>query len=652
MSWQSGFPVPSLGETTRKLAGLGQRVNRWRGKRRSSPLWTVAVAAIMLVMALPIVTVVVLALTPEENIWPHLVANVLFGPPPAIAMFLAGLGCVGLSFYAWRPTAPAATPLGYLSVVALVLALGSFPGSIGQTVLLMSGAGILTIVTGTVAAWLVTMYRFPSRAIVDRLLVIPLAMPTYIIAYAYVELLDYAGPLQTFVRDLFGFRSSRDYWFPEIRSIGGAVFIMASVLYPYVYLTARASFVQQSVCALEVARTLGRTPLGVFWAVALPLARPALVAGVALVLMECLNDIGAVEYLGVQTLTASVYSTWMQRSNLGGAAQIATVMLGFIVVLFAAERMARGSAQIHHTTGRYRSIPFHDLTGWKGYTAAAVCAAPFVAGFLVPVLVLIRLAWTASGRCCLAGIDARLRQTGGGERIHTTSCPYCRAWICRAGHRAGARTADTTCRPRQQHRCDDAVDFRCVDGPAVFRVHLRLDHRLFDPFPGGRAGNDRGWTGADITQSRCGVPGAWGDRAIDASAGAFAVVAAGTRLRRAAGVCRCDERAASYLAIAAVQFRYPGHSHLRTGRIGAVRGSGLGRPDHRGRGAYSGSPPAQGRRGGTPWKLILVRSSVDAAQCKWDRNGRKYAWLSQEGRRNLQRNRNRHICTQICTMSS
>ncbi|MFA9474220.1 MAG: ABC transporter permease [Filomicrobium sp.] len=396
MSWRSGFTVPSLGETTRKLAGLGQRVNRWRGKRRSSPLWTVAVAAIMLVMALPIVTVVVLALTPEENIWPHLVANVLFGPPPAIAMFLAGVGCVGLAFYAWRPTALAATPLGYLSVVALVLALGSFPGSIGQTVLLMSGAGILTIVTGTVAAWLVTMYRFPGRAIVDRLLVIPLAMPTYIIAYAYVELLDYAGPLQTFVRDLFGFRSSRDYWFPEIRSIGGAVFIMASVLYPYVYLTARASFVQQSVCALEVARTLGRSPLGVFWAVALPLARPALVAGVALVLMECLNDIGAVEYLGVQTLTASVYSTWMQRSNLGGAAQIATVMLGFIVVLFAAERMARGSAQIHHTTGRYRSIPFHDLTGWKGYTAAAVCAAPFVAGFLVPVLVLIRLAWTAS----------------------------------------------------------------------------------------------------------------------------------------------------------------------------------------------------------------------------------------------------------------
>jgi iron(III) transport system permease protein len=396
MSWHSGFHVPSLGEATRKLAGLGQRVNRWRAKRRSSPLWTIAVALIMLVMALPIVTVITLALTPEENIWPHLVENVLFGQPPTMAMVLAAFGVAGLAFYVWRPTAPAATPIAVISAVAIVLALGSFPGSVGQTILLMSGAGVLTIVTGTLTAWLVTMYRFPGRAVVDRLLVIPLAMPTYIIAYAYVELLDYAGPLQTVVRDLFGFRSARDYWFPEIRSIGGAVFVMASVLYPYVYLTARASFVQQSICALEVARTLGRTPLGAFWAVALPLARPALVAGVALVLMECLNDIGAVEYLGVQTLTASVYSTWMQRSNLGGAAQIATVMLGFIVVLFAAERMARGSAQTHHTTGRYRSIPFHDLTGWKGYAAAGFCAAPFMAGFLVPVLVLIHLAWTAS----------------------------------------------------------------------------------------------------------------------------------------------------------------------------------------------------------------------------------------------------------------
>jgi iron(III) transport system permease protein len=394
MSWLARLPRPSLGEATRHVAGFGRRVSRWRAKRRSSPMWTAAVAAILAVMALPLVTVLILAVTPAENIWPHLVANVLFGRPPPTALFLTLLGALGLGFAFLRPKAPAARPLAVVSIAAIVLAIGSFPGSMGQTVLLMSGAGIATIATGTATAWLVTMYRFPGRAIADRLLVLPLAMPTYIIAYAYVELLDYAGPVQSLVREVFGFHSARDYWFPQIRSIGGAVFVMGAVLYPYVYLTARASFVQQSICALEVARTLGRTPLGAFWAVALPLARPALVAGVSLVLMECLNDIGAVQYLGVQTLTASVYSTWLQRSNLGGAAQIATVMLGVIFAFFAAERMARGRAQRHHTTGRYRSIPFHELEGWKGYAAASLCLLPFAGGFLVPVAVLAQLSWT------------------------------------------------------------------------------------------------------------------------------------------------------------------------------------------------------------------------------------------------------------------
>lgn len=397
MSWLNRFPVPTLDEATRRIGGVGRKVTRWRAKRRASPMWTVTVAAIMAMMALPLVTVVVLALTPEENIWPHLVSNVLFGQPPVTALALAALGVFGLAFWSMRPTAPAARPLFWISTTALILVFGSFPGSFGQTVLLMVGAGTLTIVTGTFAAWLVTMYRFPGRAIVDRLLVIPLAMPTYIVAYAYVDLLDFAGPLQSVLRELFGWRSAREYWFPEIRSIGGAVFIMSAVLYPYVYLTARASFVQQSVCALEVARTLGRSPLGAFFAVALPLARPALVAGVSLVLMECLNDIGAVQYLGVQTLTASVYSTWLQRSNLGGAAQIASVMLGLVIVLFAAERMARGRAQSHHTTGRYRSIPFHDLSGWKGIAAAGFCFLPFAVGFLIPVVVLVRLSWSAMG---------------------------------------------------------------------------------------------------------------------------------------------------------------------------------------------------------------------------------------------------------------
>ncbi|MDX2259567.1 MAG: iron ABC transporter permease [Hyphomicrobiaceae bacterium] len=331
--------LPTLASIVRAATGLGARVSRWQQRRRASPLWTAAVAAIAGLMVLPIATLLVLAAAPSDNIWPHLATTVL-------------------------------------------------PRAVRDTALLMIGVGGTCLVVGTGTAWLVTMYRFPGRGLIDRLLVLPLAMPTYIVAYAYVEILDAAGPLQTALRDLTGAVTARDLWFPQIRSLGGAVFLMAMVLYPYVYLTARASFVQQSVCALEVARTLGRTPIGVFWAVALPLARPAIAAGVALVLMETLNDIGAVQYLGVETLTASVYATWLQRSNLGGAAQLATVMMVLIVALFVAERVARGRAEAHHTTGRYRSIPFQDLDGVAGIAAAACCLLPFVLGFLVPFSVL------------------------------------------------------------------------------------------------------------------------------------------------------------------------------------------------------------------------------------------------------------------------
>jgi iron(III) transport system permease protein len=237
------------------------------------------------------------------------------------------------------------------------------------------------------------MYRFPLHALVDRLLVLPLAVPTYIIAYAYAELLDYAGPVQGAVRSLFGFQSARDYWFFDIRSTSGAIFVLSSVLYPYVYLAARASFTQQSVCALEVARTLGRTEFGAFRSVALPLARPALVAGVALVLMESLNDLAAMQYLGVQTLSAAIYATWLQRSNLGGAAQIAAVLIVIVALLFAAERRARGRSRFHHTTGRYQAIPFAILGGTRAWAALTVCLLPFVLGFLLPTLILAGNAW-------------------------------------------------------------------------------------------------------------------------------------------------------------------------------------------------------------------------------------------------------------------
>ena len=277
--------MPSKATPGRRAPGRfragGWRSTRWPSRPDRAVGWTIFAAVLAGIVLLPIGTIIVLSLSSQQNIWPHLLNTVL-------------------------------------------------PRAIADTSTLMAGVGALSLLLGTGAAWLVTMYRFPGRALLDRLLVLPLAMPTYIVAYCYVELLDYTGPIQQMLRALFGWHSARDYWFPEIRTLGGCVLVLSAVLYPYVYLSARASFAQQSVCVLEVARTLGQTPLGAFRSVAVPLARPALAAGVALVLMECLNDLGAAQYLGVQTLTVSIYTTWLQRSSLAGAPQIAHVALQLV----------------------------------------------------------------------------------------------------------------------------------------------------------------------------------------------------------------------------------------------------------------------------------------------------------------------------------
>jgi iron(III) transport system permease protein len=314
-------------------------LSAWRARRHVSPGWTIAVGLIVALVALPVAAIIVLALSSGFESWPHLVRTIL-------------------------------------------------PDALATTLMVMAGVAVITLVVGAGTAWIITMYRFPGRGVLDRLLVIPLAVPTYIVAYCYVDLLDYAGPVQSTLRELFGWRTPRDYWFPDIRSTMGAIFLLASVLYPYVYLAARASFVQQSICVLEVARTLGRTPWGAFIGVALPLARPALAAGVALVLMECLNDLGAVQHLGVETLSAALYATWLQRSSLGGAAQIALAALAVVLILFAIERHARGRRQFHHTTGRYRAIPFSELSGWWAVCATIACLIPVVVGFVLPCLVL------------------------------------------------------------------------------------------------------------------------------------------------------------------------------------------------------------------------------------------------------------------------
>lgn len=263
------------------------------------------------------------------------------------------------------------------------------PGAVRRTVGLMLGVGLITLVIGTGTAWLVTMYRFPGRRYFQWLLLLPMAMPTYIIAYCYLELFDYSGLAQTSLRELFGWRNAQDYWFPDIRSLGGAIFFMSAVLYPYVYITARASFVAQSVCVIEASRTLGRSAAQTFWQIALPLARPALAAGVALALMETLNDIGAVEFFGVRTLTVAIYDTWLDRGSLAGATQIACVMLAFVFALLLFERALRAGRRFHHTTGKYRELPEEELVGTQGVLAVLACALPLLVGFVLPVGVLV-----------------------------------------------------------------------------------------------------------------------------------------------------------------------------------------------------------------------------------------------------------------------
>ena len=264
------------------------------------------------------------------------------------------------------------------------------PRALMRTAMLLVFISLATAVTGILAAWLTIAFDFPFRRLLTVALVLPLAMPTYLAAYAAGEFFDFTGPLQTAVRALFGFTRPSEYWFPDIRSVGGATLVMGSVLYPYVYLACRSMFLLQGRAAADVARTLGASSLRVFFRVQLPMARPAIVAGLTLVMMETLNDIGAVEYLGVNTLTFSIYDTWLNRGSLSGAAQIACVMLVIVVLLVVAERWARRSQRF---SGAKTTHAVHDaarvrLRGVTKWLATLFCLAPVAAGFLIPAFVL------------------------------------------------------------------------------------------------------------------------------------------------------------------------------------------------------------------------------------------------------------------------
>jgi len=314
-------------------------------RRRSGaarhPVLSISAVLAAAIVLMPAIAIVVIAATGGTDNWPHLLSNVI-------------------------------------------------PRATLRTFTLLAGVATIAAVVGVVTAWLVASCEFPGRRILSGLLVLPLAIPAYLGAYAFAEFFSFTGPIQSAYRALFGFQTSRDYWFPEVRTTGGAMLVLSSVLYPYVYLSARSMFLMQGRAAADVARTLGAGPLKVFARIQIPMARPAIMVGLTLVAMETLNDIGAVEYLGVQTLTFSIFDTWLNRGSLAGAAQIACIMLVFVVCLMMVERAARRRQRFasQKTTAAVHDSVRLRLAGWKRWAASLTCLLPPVIGFAIPVFVL------------------------------------------------------------------------------------------------------------------------------------------------------------------------------------------------------------------------------------------------------------------------
>jgi iron(III) transport system permease protein len=329
--------TPAGDAMVRRVAGL-RRLPRLR--LPASPGVVLAAGAVALVVAVPLIALIVIASRSSGEVWPHLVGTVL-------------------------------------------------PRSTRITLTLMLAVGLATAIVGVGTAWLVAMCRFPGRAWLEGALVLPLAVPTYIVAYCYAEMLGYTGPVQGALRAVFGFETARDYWFPEIRSLPGIVFVLTAVLYPYVYMTTRLLFLMQSSAALDVARTLGAGPFRMFFRVALPLARPAVAVGVSLALMETLNDIGAVEFFGVRTLSFAVYDIWLNRGSLPGAAQLALVLLLVVFSLILAERLARGRQRYHVNSRAQQPLAPFYLKGWKAVGATLACLLPVLFGFALPAALLV-----------------------------------------------------------------------------------------------------------------------------------------------------------------------------------------------------------------------------------------------------------------------
>lgn len=305
--------------------------------------WMVLVGAIAVLISLPVLVVLSGLFTNAADVWQHLAATVL-------------------------PT--------YI-LNSLVLSIGV-------------GLGVTAIGTGT--AWLVTMCRFPGRWLFEWALLLPLAAPAYLLAYTYTELLEFYGPVQTALRGTFGWQNAQDYWFPNVRSLWGAIVMLTLVLYPYVYLLARTAFLSQSVCTLEASRSLGCGPWRSFAIVALPLARPAITAGLALALMETLGDYGTVEFFSVPTFTTGIVRVWTGLDERMAALQLAALLLLSVFGLLLLERWSRGQARYYQTAHRDQPLPRYHLPGVRAIAALLACLIPVGLGFFVPAGVLLQLA--------------------------------------------------------------------------------------------------------------------------------------------------------------------------------------------------------------------------------------------------------------------
>ena len=333
------------------------------------------------------------------------------------ALVIALLAGLPIAAILWESLAGGTGGLGQIAGTVL-------PTYIANTLLLMLVAGGLAGVTGTGCAWLVAATRFPGRRVLGWALVLPLALPAYLAAYIYAGLLDYAGPVQTALRTGTGWGAS-DYWFPDIRSLGGGAFVLGIVLYPYVYLLARTAFATQSLTQFRAARSLGAAPSRAFWHVALPAARPAIAGGLALVLMEVLADFGVAEYFAIPTFSTGIFRSWLAMGDKPAALKLAAIMLLFVIALVAWEahtRRGRADSRDGLAARGGEAEPLVALSPLGKALAFAACLTPVFLGFVLPAGYLVNLAISDTAQNSAGDLATYL---GGSLRLGIAAASLC-----------------------------------------------------------------------------------------------------------------------------------------------------------------------------------------------------------------------------------